>query len=61
MADGPRPYVPLRIGTAVSIARPGKPWMTWPDAHHRCWRCGHREDDLAVLDEHEDECEGSGQ
>lgn len=61
MVDGPRPYVPLLIGPAVPVsARPAKPWMGLPDAHYRCWRCGRKEEDLDVLADHEDECEGLG-
>jgi len=55
----PRPYVPRLLRPAQVVpdrAFPRKPWMDLPDAHHRCYRCGHHEADLAVLNEHEDHC-----
>lgn len=57
----PRPYVPPYSRPVAPSSRPLKPWMSLPDAHFHCWRCGHRDEDLDALARHEDECEGSGQ
>lgn len=56
----PRPYVP-RFAVRRDVA-----WPDWPEDHidsrgrsrlyHSCYKCGHHEEDLAVLDAHEDRC-----
>ena len=50
---GPRPYVP-----PVSVVSDRRTVVQLSEyrLYHECYKCGHYESDLRVLDAHEDQC-----